>query len=483
MSEDSQDSQDRLTTNETPRTDPPQGFWATVRESLTGSEQDYTSGSLNRAVLMLSVPMVLEMAGEAIFAVTDAFFVARLGHEALSAVGLTESLLELVYAIAIGLSMATTAMIARRIGEKNPKEAAKAAVQAIAIGLAVALVLGTVGAVFAPDLLRLMGADEATASMGASYTRIIYGTMFVVVLLFLNNAIYRGAGDASTAMRALWIANGINVVLDPCLIFGLGPFPELGLMGAAIATTIGRGVGVIYQLWGLSRPGRIQINLEDLGIDFQVVRRLLRVSAGGIGQMLIATASYIGLIRILASFGSVVLGGYVVAIRIVIFVILPAWGVGNAAATLVGQNLGAKRPDRAEKAVWITGFWNMAFMAVVTVVFLLLSRPIVEVFTAGPGPMATVGSEALRIISYGYIFYAWGMVMMQAFNGAGDTATPTWINFFCFWLFQIPLAWILAKPLGMGPSGVFWAIGLSYSLSAVVGMVLFKRGKWKTKEV
>ena len=459
------------------------GWWKTLRDALRGSEEDYTKGSLNRAVAMLSIPMVLEMAGEAIFAITDAFFVARLGPEALAAVGLTESLLELVYAIAIGLSMATTAMVARRIGEKDPRRAAKAAVQSIVIGIALSASLGILGAIFAKDLLLLMGADEATATIGASYTRVIYGAMVVVVLLFLNNAIYRGAGDATSAMRALWIANAINVVLDPCLIFGLGPFPELGLMGAAIATTIGRGIGVAYQLYGLSRAGRIQLTWSDVGIDLSIIRRLLRVSAGGIGQMLIATASWVCLIRILATFGSMVLGGYVVAIRIVIFIILPAWGVSNAAATLVGQNLGAKRPDRAERAVWITGFWNMMFMVVVTIIFLFFSRPIVEAFTGGAVEMTLVGADALRIISYGYIFYAWGMVMMQAFNGAGDPVTPTWINFFCFWMFQIPLAYVLAIPLGMGPPGVFWSIGLSYSLSAMGGVILFRRGKWKLKEL
>ncbi len=457
-------------------------LWASIKESLQGSEQDFTNGSLNRAVGLLAVPMVLEMAGESVFAVVDAFFVARLGSEALAAVGLTESLLEIVYAIAVGLSMATTALIARRIGEKNERGAAKAAVQAIVVGIATAVIFGVAGFVFATDLLVLMGASPATVAAGASYTRVMYGGMVTIVLLFLNNAIFRGAGDAATAMRALWLANGINIVLDPCLIFGLGPFPELGLMGAAVATTIGRGIGVLYQFWCLTRAKRMKVTRADLRFDPGVVTKLLRLSAGGVGQMLIATASYIALIRILSGYGSEVLAGYVVSIRIVIFVILPSWGLSNAAATLVGQNLGAQKPERAERAVWITGIWNTAFMAVVTVVFVWLTPDIIHIFTTDP-KMAPVGIESLRIISCGYVFYAWGMVMMQAFNGAGDTATPTWINFFCFWLFQIPLAWVLARPLGLGPTGVFVAIALSYSLSAVVGIVLFRRGKWKEKKV
>ena len=458
------------------------GVWASLKEALRGSEQDFTEGSLNRAVGLLAVPMVLEMAGESVFAVCDAFFVARLGSNALAAVGLTESVLEIVYAVAVGLSMATTALIARRIGEKNARGAARAAVQAIVVGTAVAVVFGAVGAVFAPELLSLMGASVETVEEGVTYTRVMYGGMVTILLLFLNNAIYRGAGDAATAMRALWLANGFNLVLDPCLIFGLGPFPELGLVGAAVATTIGRGTGVMYQLWKLRGEKRFQITREEIVLDLPVIKTLLRLSAGGVGQMLIATASYVGLIRILASFGSAVLAGYVISIRIVIFIILPSWGLSNAAATLVGQNLGAGKPERAERAVWLTGLWNMAFMAVVTVVFVAFAPFIVHLFTIDPDS-APVGIVSLRIISYGYVFYAWGMVMMQAFNGAGDTVTPTWINFFCFWLFQIPLAWILAMPMGTGPQGVFVAIAASYSLSAVVGLLLFRRGKWKQKKV
>lgn len=460
----------------------PEGVWASIKESLHGSEQDFTEGSLNRAVGLLAVPMVLEMAGESVFAVCDAFFVARLGSEALAAVGLTESLLEIIYAIAIGLSMATTALVARRIGEKNQRGAARAAVQAIVVGTVTAVVFGAFGAIFAPDLLALMGASPETVAAGESYTRVMYAGMVTILLLFLNNAIFRGAGDAATAMRALWIANGINLVLDPCLIFGLGPFPELGLMGAAVATTIGRGSGVLYQFWRLTRARRLRVTRPDVTFDGGVIRNLLRLSAGGVGQMLIATTSYVGLIRILAEFGSAVLAGYVVSIRVVIFIILPSWGLSNAAATLVGQNLGAEKPERAERAVWITGMWNMAFMAVVTVVFVAFAPQIIRIFTSDP-KIVPIGVESLRIISYGYVFYAWGMVMMQAFNGAGDTATPTWINLFCFWLFQIPLALVLAFSMGIGPTGVFVAIAASYSLSAIIGVVLFRRGKWKQQKV
>ena len=458
------------------------GVWASIRESLSGTEQDFTTGSLNRAVALLAIPMVLEMMGESVFAVVDAFFVARLGAEALAAVGLTESVLEIIYAIAVGLAMSTTAMVARRFGEKDERGAARAGVQAIIVGIITSVVLGVAGMIWAPQLLQVMGASPETVQIGTTYTRIMYGSMVVILLLFLNNAIFRGAGDAAMAMRSVWIANGINIVLDPCLILGLGPFPELGLTGAAVATTIGRGTGVLYQFWGMSRGRRLRIGRPDLRVDPGVIRSLLRISSGGVGQMLIAHASYIGLIRLLASFGTIVLAGYVVAIRIVVFIILPAWGLANAAATLVGQSLGAGKPDRAEKAVWVTGAWNMAFMAVITVVFVGFAAQITAPFVADP-ETHQVATKALRIISYLYVFYAWGMVMLQAFNGAGDTATPTKVNFFVFWLFQLPLAWWLAMVLGMGDEGVYWAIGISYSLSAVVGMLLFRRGKWKEKQV
>ncbi len=383
------------------------GFWAAVRESLQGTERDFTAGKLNRAVGILAIPMVLEMAGESVFAICDAFFVARLGSEALAAVGLTESMLEIIYAVAVGLGMATTALVARRTGEKDPRGAARAGVQAVVIGIAISLLFGFAGAWFAPELLGGMGASPEIVAMGVSYTRVMYAGMATILLLFLNNAIYRGVGDAATAMRALWIANATNLVLDPCLIFGWGPFPELGLTGAAVATTIGRGTGVLYQFWNFRISKRLQMTREDVSIDLGVIRSLLRLSAGGVGQMLIATASYVGLVRILATFGSAVLAGYVISIRIVIFIILPSWGLSNAAATLVGQNLGAGKPDRAEKAVWLTGMWNMFLMAIVTVVFLLLAPEIVGIFTTD-SEVLPVGVDCLRIISYGYVFYAWG---------------------------------------------------------------------------
>ncbi|MCL7973078.1 MAG: MATE family efflux transporter [marine benthic group bacterium] len=458
------------------------GALASVREAIHGSEQDFTTGSLNQAVFLLAIPMMLEMAGESLFAVVDAFFVARLGAEALAAVGITETVLEIIYAIAIGLGMSVTAMVARRIGEHDERGAARTAVQAIWVGLGVSVLFGVAGAIWAPDVLRLMGADDATVSLGSTYTRIIYGSMPIILFLFVNNAIYRGAGDAAMAMRSIWLANGINIVLDPLLIFGVGPFPELGLTGAAVATVIGRGIGVLYQFWSLSRGTRLRVTAADVSFDLEIVLRLLRVSAGGILQMLVATASYIGLIRILATFGSTVLAGYVIAIRVVIFIILPSWGLANAAATLVGQNLGAEKPDRAERAVWVTGVWNMAFMAAITVIFVAFAGPIVRVFTSDPGT-AEVGEAALRIISYGYVMYAWGMVILQAFNGAGDTWTPTWVNLIAFWLVQIPLAWVLAHVVGIGHEGVYWAIAASYSLSAMIGLVLFRRGKWKLKQV
>jgi putative MATE family efflux protein len=427
--------------------------------------------------------MVLEMAGESIFAVCDAFFVARLGKEALATVGLTESLLAIVYSIAIGLSMGTTAMVARRFGEKDERSADLVAAQAINIGLIVAILLGLLGAISGPQILRLLGAPPAVLAVAGGYTRTMLGGMVTIMLLFLNNAIFRGAGDASLAMRALWFANGINLVLDPCLIFGLGPFPELGLTGAAVATNIGRGSGVLYQLTILLRgKGRLRIRSLDFRLDLSLIRRLLKVSSGGMGQILISTASWIGMVRILAVFGSAVLAGYVIAIRVVVFALLPAWGMSNAAATLVGQNLGAEKPERAERSVWITGIYNMVFLGLVAVVFLTMAEPIVALFSRDP-EVVTTAVECLRIISYGYGFYAWGMVTMQAFNGAGDTYTPTLVNFVCFWLFQIPLAYLLARTWNIGPEGVFWSIAISYSLSAVLGIALFRRGSWKEQVV
>jgi putative MATE family efflux protein len=455
--------------------------WRAVRAALAGERLDYTSGSIGRAVALLAIPMVIEMAGESIFAITDAFYVARVGSEALATVALTESMLAIVYSLAVGIAMATTAMVARRVGADNEREASHVAAQAIMLGVALSVVLGIAGMFLAPDLLAAMGAPPEIVEIGATYTRTMLGGMVTIMLLFIINSIFRGAGDASVAMKSLWLANAINIILDPCLIFGLGPFPELGLTGAAIATNIGRGCGVAYQLWSLAgRKVRLSPTLADALPDRLVLARLLKISWGGIGQNLIATASWIGLVRILAVFGPGVLAGYVIAIRIVVFAILPAWGISNAAATLVGQNLGAGKPDRAERSVLMTGWYAMAFLGLVTVVFVLAAEPLVSLFTTA-GPVRETAAECLRIISYGYVFYAWGMVMVQAFNGAGDTGTPTMVNFVCFWLFQIPLAYLLSQYLDFGPAGVFWAIAASYSLSAVIGVVLFRRGSWKTK--
>jgi putative MATE family efflux protein len=456
--------------------------WATLREAVVGSEQDFTEGSLGRAVLLLAVPMILEMSMESIFGVLDVFFVGRLGPSAVAAVGLTESMLIIVFAIAMGLSLSTTAMVARRIGEKDPEAASQTAVQAILLGLLVAIPSGIVGVVYARELLGLMGAPADVAREGAVYTAWILGGNATILLLFLINAIFRGAGDASLAMRSLGLANLVNVALDPCLIFGLGPFPELGLAGAAIGTTVGRAVGVLYQIRALAKGPRIVVERRHLRVQWEVMGRLLRVSAGGIVQFLIATGSWLGLVYILTPFGAGALAGYTIAVRIVVVAILPAWGLCNAAATLVGQNLGAQKPERAERSVWLAGFYNMAFLGAVMVVFVLFAEPLIGVFTPDPAVRA-LGASCLRIFSYGYMVYAWGMVMVQAFNGAGDTTTPTWINLVCYWMFQIPLAFVLARTLGYGAQGVFWAVPIAEVLIAAAGIVFFRRGTWKTRMV
>ncbi|MCE2422184.1 MAG: MATE family efflux transporter [Gemmatimonadetes bacterium] len=469
------------------------GLWKSVVESVRGSRQDFTSGNLNRAVLLLAVPMVLEMAGESLFVLVDAYFVGRLGSASLAALGLTETLLAIVYSIGMGLAMATTALVARRTGEKDERTAARTAVQAIISALAIAFLIGVPGAIYAPELLRLMGAEQAVVDVGTTFARIqLLAGVPVIILLFVNNAIFRGAGDASMAMRSVWLANLLNIPLDYALIFGAGPFPELGLTGAAVATTTGRAVGVAYQFWHLGRGYRIRITREDLGFDGRLILRLLSVMRGGVGQMLVSHVSYVGSMRMLAAFSEVALAGYTLAIRVVLFVIFIAWGISNAAAALVGQNLGAEKPDRAERAVWVTGVWNMAYMAVVTVLFVALAGPIMEIMAPGP-ETAAVGRTALTVISLGYVFYAWGMVTFQAFNGAGDTATPTRLNILVFWFFQLPLAYVLAfSPqegvrlpfgMGMGPTGIFLSMTLAYSLSAVLGVWLFRRGSWKSKKV
>jgi putative MATE family efflux protein len=458
-------------------------LFATLRESLAGGERDYTTETIGRAVTLLAIPMVLEMLMESVFAVADVYFVARLGVDAVAAVGQTEAMVTIIYAVAVGLSMSTTAMVARRIGEKDKDGAADATVQAIGLGVIVATCIAVPGAIFAPDLLRLMGGTPELVAGGQGYTRVMLAGNMTIVLLFLLNAVFRGAGDAALAMRVLWLANGINIVLDPCLIFGLGPFPELGLTGAAIATTIGRGVGVGYQLHLLFRGrGSVKVRRAHLGLNGTVMLRLVRVSLGGIGQFLISTSSWVVLVRLVSSFGATAVAGYTIAVRIIVVALMPSWGVSNAASTLVGQNLGAGRPDRAEASVWRVGFYNAGFLLAVAVVFIVWAEKLVGIFTADPAVIAS-GTACLRIIAYGYGFYAFGMVMTQAFNGAGDTVTPTRINFFCYWCFQLPLAWFLAFRTGLGATGVFVAILAAEIALTVVGVLVFRRGAWKKREI
>ena len=463
--------------------DKPHALWASLLEAVRGSHQDYTRGSLNRAILLLAVPMVLELVLESLFGVVDVFWVGRLGANAVATVGLTESMLSLVFSVAMGLSLSTTAMVARRIGEKDPEGAAVAGVQAIALGLFVSLAIGVPCFLFAPDLLRLMGASPEIIATGSGYTRICLGGCFAVLLLFLNNAIFRGAGDAAIAMRLLWVSNIINLVLDPCLIFGWGPFPRLGVTGAALATLTGRSIGVFYQFYRLMRgTERFRILKSQIRLQFGVLGRLIRVSFTGILQFAIAHTSWIGLVRIVSIFGSAALAGYTIAIRVVVFAILPSWGMSNAAATLVGQNLGAGHPERAEKAVWRTGLYNVIFLGSLGVVFIFFAEPIVRLFTHDPA-VVPLGAACLRIVSYGNLGYAYFMVMMQAFNGAGDTITPTIVNFFGFWLFEIPLAYGLAITLHMRSNGVFFSIAIAESSMAAASAILFKQGRWKKQKI
>jgi MATE family, multidrug efflux pump len=462
---------------------PPPTLWSSVRESIRGSQQDFTTGSLNRAILLLAIPMVLEMVLESLFAVVDVFWVGHLGADAVATVGLTESLLSLVFAIGLGLSLSTTAMVARRIGEKDSAGAAVAGVQAIALGIAASAIIGVPCYLYAPRLLQLMGASPQIVALGSGYTRIALGGSGAIMLLFLNNAIFRGAGDAAIAMRLLWISNIINLILDPCLIFGWGPFPKLGVTGAALATLIGRSIGVLYQFYRLLRgTERIRILRSQVHLDFAIFLRLLRVSLTGILQFAIADVSWIGLVRIVSVFGSAALAGYTIAIRIVIFVILPSWGLSNAAATLVGQNLGAKQPERAETSVWRTGFYNMVFLGAIGIVFIFFADPVVRFFTSDPA-VIPLAASCLRILSYGNIAYAYGMVMLQAFNGAGDTLTPTFVNLFGFWFLEIPLAYFLAIPAHMQSNGAFYAIVVAEAAIAAVGILLFKRGRWKLQQI
>lgn len=457
--------------------------FALLREALAGRERDYTAETVGRAVVLLAVPMVLEMLMESVFAVTDMWFVSRLGVDAVATVGLTEAVITVVYAVAAGLSMAATAMVARRIGEKDKDAAADAAVQAVGLGLAVSLLIAVPGAILAPDLLRLMGGSPELVAAGQGYTRWMLAGNATIMGIFMFNAVFRGAGDAALAMRVLWLANAVNIVLDPCLIFGWGPFPELGLTGAAVATTIGRGTGVAYQCWLLGRGrGTLRLERDHLRLRTPVMLRLMRVSLGGIGQYLIATASWVVLVRLVSTFGAAAVAGYTIAIRIILFVLMPSWGVANAAATLVGQNLGAGRPDRAEASVWRTGWYNAGFLAVVALVFIAWPRALVGLFTAEP-EVLRLGAECLRLVAYGYGFYAFGMVVTQAFNGAGDTTTPTVINFFCYWCFQLPLAWTLAHRTPFGAPAVYASITIAEVAMAVVAILVFRRGRWRGRRI
>ena len=454
-----------------------------LRAALRGEGVDPARDPIARAIVFLAVPMVLEMVMESIFIVVDIFFVSRLGPDAVAAVGLTESLLTMVYTVAMGLSIGVTALVARRTGQRDPDGASDAAVQAIAVGILIALLFGLAGGLHAPRLLQLMGATAEVIEEGQDFTRVMFSGSGVILLLFMINAAFRGAGDAAIAMRVLWLANLINIVLDPLLIFGLGPFPELGVTGAAVATTIGRGTAVVAQLLTLLRSsGRLQVRARHLRLHPAVMARLIRLSGTGTLQVFIGTASWIGLTRILAGFGSEALAGYTIALRIVLFALLPAWGLSNAAATMVGQGLGARDPDRAERTVWIAAFMNLAFLGCVGILFMILAPQIVQQF-GGDSATATFAVNALRIISAGFVFYAFGMVLTQSFNGAGATWTPTILNLFCFWVWEIPIAWFLSHHTKLGPNGVFLAVTVAFSTIAVVSAVLFRRGRWKLSVV
>ena len=465
-----------------PAASPAGANWATIKQALRGAHFDYTDGPIGHAIFLLAVPMVLETVLESVFAVVDVFFVSRLGADAVATVGLTESLMVLIYTLALGLGIGATATVARRIGEKDQEGASHAAAQAVLLGLIVAAVLGVSGAMAGPTLLRVMGASPGVIA-NSNFTRVMLGGNINVVMLFLVNAIFRGAGDAVIAMRVLWLANAINIVLGPMLIFGVGPFPELGVVGAAVATNIGRGTGALYAISRLIRHGsRVRVLRRHFRPDPVLMWQMIRLSGSGTFQILVGGASWIGLVRVISSFGSAALAGYTIGMRVVMFALLPSWGLSNAAATMVGQALGARKPERAERAVWMAGRYNLWFLGGVGVVFVGLAGPIVSLFTSDP-VVASHAVASLRIVALGFPFYAYGMVLTSAFNGAGDTWTPTWINLLVFWLFEIPIAYILAVPLQIGPRGAFIAITLAYSTLALVSALLFRKGRWKTKRV
>lgn len=457
-------------------------WWRALRESLHGGERDYTTGSLDQALVLLAIPMILETAMESLFAVVDIFFVSKLGEDAIATVALTESLVVLVIAVALGLTFSTTAYVARRIGEKRPEEAAKGAAQSVLFGLAASATIGLIGFVFAPELLRLMGATEGILR-NVAFARIVLGGCGTLMMIFLLNGIFRGAGDAVVAMRVLWFANAINIALNPCLIFGLGPFPEMGIAGSAVGTVIGRGSGVLYQLWLLRRgAGRVKIRTADWRPNWELLRHILGPALHGMFQISIATASWTGLIRIAATFGPTVLAGSTIGIRVIMFSIMPSWGLSNAAATLVGQNLGAGKPERAEAAVWRAAHFNAFYLGGLSVLFMLIPERLLNVFSASPEVLAS-GALCLRYISSCYVFYAYGMMMLQAFNGAGDTATPTRVNLVAYWVVQIPLAWAMGHALGWGPPGMYGAVALAELAMCAISVAYFRQGRWKRAEI
>lgn len=458
-------------------------FFNNVAEAISGTEQDYTEGSLRRAILLLSIPAVLEMVMESIFVIADIFFVSRLGANAVATVGLTESMMTIIYAISIGLGTATTSLVSRRIGEKNPDAASVAAFQAILTGIIVSLLIGIPGAFFSKKLLGMMGASQPIVEIMSGYTTIMLGGNIVIMMLFIINAIFRSAGDAAVAMKVLWIGNIINIILDPCLIFGLGPFPHMGVTGAAVATTIGRGTAVLVQFYLLFfGKKRIRLSIKHLEVNLRIMLKLLKLSIGSIGQNLIGTTSWIALVRIISMFGSEVVAGYTIAMRIIGFTLLPSWGISNAASTLVGQNLGAKKPARAEKAVWVTGWINMILLGIIGLILVLFPEIFIRIFI-GNETVVKSGVLGLRIVSIGFVAYGLGMVLVNSFNGAGDTSTPLKINIFAFWCIEIPLAWLLAIKAGFNEEGVFIAIVVAESLMTLIAWLVFRRGKWKLKEV
>lgn len=450
---------------------------------LKGVEQDYTSMNIKTAIILLATPMIMEMMMESLFAVVDVFFVGRLGSYALATVGLTESILMIVYSVGMGISMAGTALVARRFGEKNYREAGSTTFQLLITGAFTSLTIGSLTCFYAPEILKFMGAEAVVIEKGITYSRIIFGSNLAIILLFLINGAFRGAGQPYLAMRTLWISNGINILLDPILIFGIGSFDGFGLEGAAIATTTGRSIGVIYQLYHLFNGKHLlKVARENISLSFKVIIKIIRVASGGMGQFLIDSASWIFLTRIIAEFGSNNVAGYTIAFRVIIFTLLPAWGLSSAATTLVGQNLGAKKTKRAELSVWVTARYNVIFLGVVTLIFVLFGKYIAAIFSTEP-EVISIASEALKIITLGYIFFGLGMVMIQAFNGAGDTRTPVWVNVFVLWFFEVPLAYTLAIILKLEATGIFLAIAIGHSVHAMVSWWLFRRGKWKVVRV